>query len=133
MIDRTFAAAAFCVCGALLAVLLRRYCQEQSLLIAAAVCAGTAAAALSLLAPMLSDIEDIFTQAGLSGDYISLIFKATAVCLITQITCGLCKDCGESAIASAAEIWGRAAVAFISLPLIKALIGQISECMQVGI
>ncbi|MDE6848134.1 MAG: stage III sporulation AC/AD family protein, partial [Ruminococcus sp.] len=59
--------------------------------------------------------------------YISLIFKAAAVCFITQITCEICRDSGENAIASAAEMWGRGAVTFMSLPVLKALLERINE------
>ena len=130
MVDRTFATAVFCVCAAILAVLLRQYSREQSLLLSIAACTVVAGGTFSLLAPVLSDVRDIFTQAGVSESYLSLIFKAAAICFITQITCELCRDSGENAIASAAEMWGRGAVALISLPLVRALISQISELLQ---
>lgn len=80
-----------------------------------------------MLGPILEDIREIFSGSGISDSYLALVFKATAICLITQITCELCRDSGEAAIASAAEMWGRGAVTFISLPLVKALIEQIGE------
>ncbi len=79
------------------------------------------------LSPIVTEIRDIFTQAGISGDYISLIMKAAAVCFITQITCEICRDSGEMAIASAAELWGRGALTFMSLPIVKALLERINE------
>ena len=130
MTDSCLTTAAFCICSALIAVLLRQYSREQSLLLSIAACTVVAGGTFSLLAPVLSDVRDIFTQAGVSESYLSLIFKAAAICFITQITCELCRDSGENAIASAAEMWGRGAVAFISLPLVKALISQISELLQ---
>ena len=71
--------------------------------------------------PILTEISDIFTAAGISDDYISLVFKAVAVCFITQITADICRDSGETAIASAAELWGRAALVFMSLPVMRVL------------
>lgn len=127
MVDSAFATAVFCICGAILAVLLRQHCREQSMLIAIAACVIVAGGTFSMLGPILEDIRDIFSGSGISEGYLALVFKATAICLITQITCELCRDSGESAIASAAEMWGRGAVTFISLPLVKALIEQIGE------
>lgn len=82
-----------------------------------------------MLTPVLGDIRDIFLDSGLPESYISLVFKATAICLITQITSDLCRDSGETAIASAAELWGRGAVTFISLPLVRTLISRITEIL----
>ncbi len=129
MVDRSIATAGFCVCAAILAVLLRQHCREQSLMLALAACAVVIGGFMSFFNPMITEISSIFTQAGISDAYLSLIFKATAICIITQITCELCRDSGEAAIASAAEIWGRGAVTFISLPLIKALLEQINEIL----
>ena len=126
MVDRCITTAIFCICSAILAVLLRQHCREQSMMIALAGCTAVMGAFLAFFAPVITEISSIFSEAGISDSYLSLIFKATAICLITQITCEICRDSGESAIASAAEIWGRGAVTFISLPLIKALLEQIN-------
>ncbi len=126
MVDRCITTAVFCVCAAVLAVLLRQHCREQSMMIALAACTAVIGGFLAFFSPVLTEISEIFSDAGISDSYLSLIFKATAICLITQITCEICRDSGESAIASAAEIWGRGAVTFISLPLVKALLEQIN-------
>ncbi|MDE6775520.1 MAG: stage III sporulation AC/AD family protein [Ruminococcus sp.] len=130
MIDRCIATAAFCLCSAILAVLLRQHCREQSMLLAIAVCSGVMVGFMGFAAPIMTDIRDIFADAGVSDSYMTLIFKATAISLITHITCELCADSGESAIASAAELWGRGAVIFISIPLIKSFVEQISVFLK---
>lgn len=129
MVDRSITTAGFCICSAVLAVILRQHCREQSLMLSLAVCTAVIGGFMSFFAPMMNEISDIFIQAGISDSYLSLIFKATAICVITQITCEICRDSGETAVASAAEIWGRGAVTFISLPLIKALLEQINEIL----
>ena len=131
MVDRTLTTAVFCVCAALLAVLLRQHCREQSMMLSIAACGAVLYGALAYAAPLIDSVQEIFVSAGISESYITLIFKATAVCMITQITCELCRDCGESAIASAAELWGRGAVAFLTLPMIRTLIGQVCSFLQV--
>ncbi len=77
--------------------------------------------------PVISEVQEIFAGAGISDSYMSIIFKAAAICFITQITCEICSDSGEGAIASAAELWGRGALAFMSLPIIRSLLEKINE------
>lgn len=127
MVDSCFTVAVFCICSAVLAVLLRQYCREQSLMLALAACVGVIFACVSLVSPVIDQVNTLFTDAGISSSYISVVLKATAVCFITQITCDICRDSGENAIASAAELWGRCAVTVMSLPFIAAIVEMITE------
>lgn len=129
MTDRCLITAAFCLCSAILSVLLRQHCREQSMLLAISACTAVMGSFAAFAAPMMEEIRDIFTSAGISESYLALIFKAASICMITQITSELCRDSGEAAIASAAELWGRGAVTFISLPLVKAILEQISSLL----
>jgi len=129
MVENCYSVSVFCICSALLAVMLRQYNRENAMLAALAACVGVLFGAMTLAAPVLEEIADIFGQAGISDSYISLIFKAAAICFITQITADICRDSGESAIASAAELWGRGAVTFLSLPLVRVLLELINEML----
>lgn len=117
----------FCIAGAVLAVLLKQYCKEQSMILSLGVCVIVFAGAVSVLSPVLDRLEVLFTQSGLDESYISLVFKATAICFITQITSDLCRDSGESAIASALELWGRVSIMLMSVPLIESIVEKITE------
>lgn len=127
MVENCFSVAVFCVCSAIMAVLLRQHCHEQSLMTALMACIAVLGGMMVFVEPIISDVSDVFSQAGISDSYISLIFKATAICFITQITCEICRDSGENAIASVAEIWGRGAITFMSMPILKTLIEKINE------
>lgn len=96
-------------------------------MISLAACAVVLGAFIIMINPVIQQVECLFTQAGISSSYISLIFKAAAICFITQITCEICRDSGENAIASAAELWGRGAVTIMSVPVIEALVEMITD------
>lgn len=127
MVENCFSVAVFCVCSAIMAVLLRQHCHEQSLMTALMACIAVLGGMMVFVEPIILDVSDVFSQAGISDNYISLIFKATAICFITQITCEICRDSGENAIASVAEMWGRGAITFMSMPILKILIEKINE------
>lgn len=130
MTERCIVTAAFCLCSAILSVLLRQHCKEQSMLLGIAACTAVMGSFAAFAAPIIDELREIFTASGISDSYLALIFKAAAICLITQITAELCRDSGESAIASAAELWGRGAVALISLPLVRAVLEQIGSLLD---
>lgn len=127
MVSDITAVSGFCIAGAVLAVLIKQYCKEQSMMITLGVCIMVFAGAVSIISPLLDRLSVLFTESGLDENYILIVFKATAICFITQITSDLCRDSGESAIASAMELWGRISITLISLPLIESVISTITE------
>jgi len=80
-----------------------------------------------MLHPIITQVQELFSDAGIPSSYISLIFKAMSICFITQITCDICRDSGETAIASAAELWGRGSIIVIALPILRALVETIND------
>lgn len=127
MVESCFSISVFCICSVVFAVLLKQYCREQSMLVALCTCIGVLAAFLMMINPIIGQVEYFFTEAGISSAYISIIFKAAAICFITQITCEICRDSGENAIASVAELWGRGAITLMSVPIIEALIETVND------
>lgn len=125
MVDSCFSVAALCICSVVLSLLLKRYCREQSLFVAIAACVIVIGLFASSVGGILEELRDLFADSQISSDYISAAFKAAAICMITQITSELCRDSGEGAIASAAELWGRGSILLLSLPIIRTLIETI--------
>lgn len=127
MVNSSLSVSVFCICAAIFSVLLRQYCREQSLMLALAACIIVVGGLLTVIQPVISGLQELFTEAGISSDYISLIFKSAAICFITQITCEICRDSGENAIASAAELWGRGAIMAMALPVTKSLLEMLTN------
>ncbi|SFW12842.1 Stage III sporulation protein AC/AD protein family protein [Ruminococcus flavefaciens] len=118
---------AFCLVGALISVILKQYCSEHSMAVSIAVCVGVMTFFVLLFDDAIDEIRDIFEMAGIAESYISIIFKTLAICCITHITAELCRDSGEGAIASAAELWGRGAVLVLGLPVFKSFLQLIDK------
>lgn len=127
MVGSIVSVSGFCIAGAVLSVLIRQYCKEQSMLLSLGICTMVFAGAVSVIQPLTDRLSALFMESGLDESYISVVFKAMAICFITQITSDLCKDSGESAIASVMELWGRISVVIISLPLIESVVNTITE------
>ena len=127
MVDSCFSVGAFCLVGALIAVILKQYCSEHSMAVTIAVCVGVMTFFVLLFDDAIDEIRDIFEMAGIAESYISIIFKTLAICCITHITAELCRDSGEGAIASAAELWGRGAMLVLGLPVFKSFLQLIDK------
>ena len=105
------------VVAAFLTVVLRRYLPEQALavgLIGGAVI--LAVAGISAM-PVLDEIRALLSDGGVSGEYVTVLFKALGVSLLTQLAADACRDAGEQGLAAKAEFAGKIAMLVQALPL----------------
>lgn len=72
-----------------------------------------------------SIIKELFFQADMSSEYLTIIFKGLGICYLTQLACDCCRDCKENCLASQLELAGKVSMLVISLPLFRAVIGII--------
>ena len=129
MVGNCIIVGVFCVCGALLSIMLKQYCSEHSLVLSLAICSNLFIGALIMLEYPITELRDIFVSAGISESYISSMFKVLAVCCITHVSGEICRDSGESAMGAAVELWGRAAIVVISLPVVSGFIDLIDKLL----
>lgn len=118
------AAAVFAaVCGALL----KRGQKEIALLFSLA-----AVLVFLCVLPQIETLTSTFREwAELSGmpEVFGALLKALGIVLIGRITADLCKDAGESAIASGVELAVKTAVLLTALPLLNRLLSLLQEVL----
>lgn len=130
MIGGAGGAAALCIIGAVTAVLLKQYCREQAVFSSLAVCVIVVTAVLYSLAPVIEKLEQLFLLTSLDKSWLTILLKAVGICFITGIAADLCRDSGEQALASAAELWGRVSLLVLALPLIDSLLSLITGVLS---
>ena len=116
-----FTLAGIAVICVLLCVIVRQYRPEAALGVGIAGGVLLMGAAALMLAPSVEALKELSRRAGLDNGFAQVLIKALAVCCITQLAADICRDAGESALASKLELAGRAAVAVISLPVFMEL------------
>lgn len=124
------AAAAAGLVGTVLALILGQYRPEFRMLVTAAVTLLLMAMVLEQLSPVLEQLRSTMELTGLTGDYAAILFKAVGICLLTQLAGDVCRDSGESSIASKIELAGRAAILLTSMPLIQEVLAWAWELMN---
>lgn len=124
------AAAAAGLVGTVLALILGQYRPEFRMLVTAAVTLLLMAMVLEQLSPVLEQLRSTMELTGLTGDYAAILFKAVGICLLTQLTGDVCRDSGESSIASKIELAGRAAILLTAMPLIQEVLVWAWELMN---
>jgi stage III sporulation protein AD len=72
---------------------------------------------IGMLYPIFNWIESLMNVVGLSK-YGTVLLKALGIALLSQICADICRDCGESSVASGVELAGKLEILILCLPLI---------------
>ena len=111
------AIAAFAVVAAVLAVMLRQYKPEYSIVLSVAAGVLLLMFAVSAAAPIVKKINEIMDKSATVSQYGGVLIKGLGICLISQLACDACTDAGEISLASKAELAGKIAMVLVALPL----------------
>ena len=111
-------AAGICVIAALLGLVLRRSSPEVTLL-----------ALGQPLGELLAFLDSLTAQAGVSAALFRPLYKIVGIALVIKVGGGLCRDAGESALASVLELAGTVCALLTALPLLQAVLELIGELL----
>lgn len=98
---------------------------------------AVAAAALMLfiktsssISSVSSQIKSLFIENSIDTQYIAILFKGLGICLVTELICDICSDCGEKALSGQMLLAGKISLLILSLPLYRALIELVKTLLD---
>ena len=67
-------------------------------------------------------LSNISQKVCIGNEFLKIILKITGIAILTEFAVSICKDSGESAIASKIDLGGKIIIISISIPIITALL-----------
>ena len=113
------------VIAVFLSVIIRQYRAEYSVFIVVGAGIVIWLMLSDTLSGALESMKVMLDGTGVDSEYISIVFKTLGICILTQIASDLCRDCGESALATKTELAGKISILAVAMPMITA-IAQVS-------
>ena len=74
-------------------------------------------------------LQDIANKTNVSSNFLKILIKITGIAILTEFAVSICKDSGESAIASKVDIGGKVIIISMSIPIIKALLETVLKIL----
>ena len=74
-------------------------------------------------------IQSISNKASINNNFLNLLIKITGIAFLAEFAVSVCKDSGESAIASKIELGTKIIVISMSVPIISSLLELIIKVM----
>jgi len=119
--------AALALCAVMLILLVKNYKPELGVL--------TALACSILILYFLADsmkyafayIARLYNSLETGKTYFPIIIKVLAIAYITEFTSQLCKDAGETSIASKVELGGKIIIFCVAIPVFTSIIELVEQ------
>ncbi len=122
--------AAVCLTAAVLAKVIQPTNRDLAALLSISAMIFCAFMAVEGLSRVFSGADGILSYEGVGSGYLHIAFRALGICYICELSSSSCRDCGETALGSVIDISGRAAVALLTLPLLKEFVGIVKTVLS---
>lgn len=117
--------AGFAVAAACILLVLRQLRPE----LGTAAALGCGAVLLLLAMPFLHQVVDgirsLAESGGVSGSFLTQLFKVAGISLLMDFAAQTCRDAGETGLAVKAELAGRVMLLALALPAMRTLLTQL--------
>ena len=78
---------------------------------------------------IITMLQDIASKANINSQFLKILIKITGIAILTEFAVSICKDSGESAVASKIDIGGKVIIISMSIPIIRALLETVLKIL----
>ena len=84
---------------------------------------------LDKMSGVINLLTNLANKTSINKDFILLLIKITGIAFLTEFAVSVCKDAGESAIATKIDMGGKVMIIAISIPIISSLLETIIKVL----
>ena len=82
---------------------------------------------LNRLEGIINLLKSISIKSGINNQFLELLLKITGIAFLAEFAINICKDAGETAIASKIEIGSKVIIVSMSIPIFSCLLDIITK------
>ena len=83
----------------------------------------------SKISGIIEIINSLADKVSIHQEFIALLIKITGIAILTEFAVSICKDTGESAIASKIDMGGKVVMVSMSIPILSGLLETIVKIL----
>ncbi len=122
-------AAAVATVGCILALLLRRYAAEQSLILTLATGLLIVWISATVASEVLETLRRLAARTAVGSVYTLPVLKCVGIGLVTHLASQVCRDAQQGSVAAAVELCGTLCALYVSLPLIGSMLSTVEKLL----
>ena len=110
-------------------IILKQYKPEFAVYIS--IIAGIIILLMSMgkISAIITVLSNLSSKVGAGSQFLKILLKTTVIAILTEFAVSICKDSGETAVASKIDLGGKIIIVSISIPIITALLELIISIM----
>ncbi len=119
--------AAVAVAGTVLSLVIKKNSPEMALMLTVSLALIALYLAFDTIREITDFIKSLADAARISPAVLTIVIKTIGVSIVTKLSADVCRDAGQSSVASGIELAGAFAALYISLPLFKTVMSMIES------
>ncbi len=124
-----FRIAAIGICGVIISSMVKGYKPEFAIYVVITTVLVIFIMIIYKLTSVFEFLGEIYNQISYGKNFFPIILKVLAVAYIADFTAQICKDSGESAIASKVELAGKVMIFYLAVPVMVAVMELINKML----
>lgn len=110
-------------------LILKQYRPEFAMYVSILTGAIIVLMSIGKLEGIISLLNTIYTKTSANGQFLEILLKITGIAFLTEFAVSVCKDSGETAIASKVDLGGKIIIIAISVPIISSLLETVIKVL----
>lgn len=110
-------------------VLLKQYKPEYALYVSLIAGALIISLVIGKIAGIIDILKSLANKSVINNEFLILLIKITGIAILTEYAVSVCKDTGESAIASKVDFGGKILIMSMSIPIMSSLLETIIKIL----
>ena len=119
-----------CLVASVIILLIKKYSPENALTVALAAVSVILLFIIISASDLFSEMRDLFDSFGLDPEIVKITLKALGICYLTGFAADVCRDFGQTSLASKVELAGKVTVVILTLPFVKQILRVATELME---
>lgn len=125
-----FSVCFFALTACIAVTVLRSVSSPYVALVSLGACAAVLLTAFTVLPGIFGVLQRGASLFGVSEEYFSCLIKALGISYLASVTCEVCKECGQTALASQTVLAGKAAMLLSCMPLLQEILKAIMSLIE---
>lgn len=119
-----------CLVASAIILLIKKYSPENALTVALAAASVILLFIIISASDLFFEMRDLFDSFGLDPEIVKITLKALGICYLTGFAGDVCRDFGQTSLASKVELAGKVTVVILTLPFVKQILRVATELME---
>ena len=115
----------------IITVILKEYRKEYAIYVVIICGAIILLYSIDTISSIVNFLKEISKNKSFNTEFISCLLKITGISILTEYAVSICKDSGESAIASKIDLGGKVLIISMSIPIIGTTLESLIKILNV--